>query len=251
LGLKQNKKGLAAILIALIVIAVVLIVVGAVFAFIIFYWSTGNPTTREYTNTGFTSIDVGSAFQVDVKQADTFSIKITAGERVFDRITVTQDGDTLKIDVTPGLPFFGVFDTKAEITMPTMEAVTLSGATSGKMDGFSSDSQFTAKISGASSLDMTSIAVGDLTVELSGASRLTGQGTGGNLVSEVSGASNMELENFQVNDVNVNLSGASHAVVNPTGTLNVDASGASSLQYVGNPTLGTVNTSGASTVNRK
>jgi hypothetical protein len=47
------------------------------------------------------------------------------------------------------------------------------------------------------------------------------------------------------------LSGASHAVINLTGTLNVNASGASSLQYIGEPTLGNIITSGASTVNRK
>ena len=71
------------------------------------------------------------------------------------------------------------------------------------------------------------------------------------MVSDVSGASNLNLESFPVNDATVTVSGASHAVVNPSGTLNVDASGASSLQYIGNPNLGTINTSGASTVNRK
>jgi hypothetical protein len=80
---------------------------------------------------------------------------------------------------------------------------------------------------------------------------LTGQGTGGNLVCDVSGASNLNLENFQVTDANMNLSGASHAVVNPSGTLTADASGASSLEYVGNPTMGAINTSGGSRVNKK
>ncbi len=252
MGLRQNKKGLGAILIALIVIVVVLIIVGAVFAFIFFYWSTGgNQTTREYSNTGFTTLDVGSAFQVTIKQADNYSVTITAGERVFDRIEVTQTGDTLKIDVQPGLALFGIVNAKAEITLPTLDNLTLSGATKGAMDGFTSDTSFVTKISGASSLDTTNTNLGGLNVELSGASRLTAQGTGGDLTCDVSGASNLDLENFQVNNANVVLSGASHAVVNPTGTLNVDASGASSLQYMGNPILGTVNTSGASSVNKK
>ncbi len=249
--LLQNKKGLGAVLIALIVLGVVLIVVGAVFAFVFLYWSAGPQTTREYTNTGFTALDVGSAFQVDIKSADEFSVKITAGERVFDKIQVTQNNETLKIEIIPGLTLFGIFDAKAEISMPVIDDVALSGATRGTMDEFTSDSQFVAKISGASSLDITNTQLEDFIVELSGASRLTGQGIGGDLTCDVSGASNLDLENFQANNANMDLSGASYAVVNPSGTLDADVSGASTLQYVGNPTLGTIDTSGASTVNKK
>jgi hypothetical protein len=61
----------------------------------------------------------------------------------------------------------------------------------------------------------------------------------------------MDLADFQIDDANVNLSGASHATVNLNGTLNVEASGASSLEYIGNPTLGNVNTSGGSSVNKR
>jgi len=68
---------------------------------------------------------------------------------------------------------------------------------------------------------------------------------------EFSDASNLDLTSFQVNDADVNLSGASHVTVNPTGRLDVDASGASNLQYLGEPTLGNINTSGGSNVNRK
>jgi hypothetical protein len=250
LGFIKNRKALGAILIAVIVIVAVVVVVGAVFAIVWFFSSPGASKTQEYSNTGFTALDVGSAFQVNVKQGDTYSIKITAGEKIFDQIQVTQSDDTLKIEVTPGL-FIGIFDAKAEITMPALDELALSGATRGAMDGFNGSSHFTTRVSGASQLDMTNTQVGDINIQLSGASRLTGQGSGGNLVCEVSGASNMELENFSTNDANVNLSGASHGVVNADGTLTVNASGASSLQYVGNPTLGNINTSGASAVNRK
>ena len=70
-------------------------------------------------------------------------------------------------------------------------------------------------------------------------------------MSDVSGASNLDLSNFHVNDANIGLSGASHATVNLDGRLDVEASGASSLEYIGEPTLGNINTSGASTVNKK
>jgi hypothetical protein len=248
LSLTKNRKGLSTLLIVLIVVGVVVIAVGVAAA--VFLSWPGNPKTQEYTNSGFTALDVGSAFQVTVNRGDTYSVKVTAGERIFDRIMVTQSEETLKIEVTPGI-FFGTFDAKAEITMPTLNSVTLSGATNGDVDGFSTTDQFVITVSGASSLDMTNMELEDVDIELSGASRLTAQGTGANLVSQVSGASNLNLESFPVNDATVTVSGASHAAVSPSGTLNVEASGASSLQYTGNPNLGTINTSGASTVNKK
>jgi hypothetical protein len=248
LSIIRNRKALNTLLIVFVVVIIVVIVVGVAVAVILS--SPGNLKTQEYTNSGFSALEVGSAFQVTITQSDTYSVKITAGERIFDRIQVTQSEETLKIEVTPGL-CLGTFDAKAEITMPALGSVTLSGATRGTADGFNTTDQFVITVSGASSLDMTNMELGDVDVELSGASRLTAQGSGGNLVSDASGASNLNLENFPVNDATVGLSGASHAVVNPTGTLNVDASGASSLQYTGNPTLGTINTSGASTVNKK
>jgi len=60
----------------------------------------------------------------------------------------------------------------------------------------------------------------------------------------------LNFSNFHVNDANVELSGASHATVYVAGRLDVSASGFSSLQYLGNPTLGNIDTSGGSTVTK-
>jgi hypothetical protein len=88
-------------------------------------------------------------------------------------------------------------------------------------------------------------------VNLSGASTLTAQGSGDDLEVHASGASNSDLTSFLVNDAFVDVSGASQATVNLTGILDVQASGASSVHYIGEPTLGVINTSGASTVNKR
>jgi hypothetical protein len=49
----------------------------------------------------------------------------------------------------------------------------------------------------------------------------------------------------------VTLDGASNASVLTDGTLNLDISGFSKLNYYGNPTLGKTNISGASNLNHK
>jgi hypothetical protein len=247
-ALSGNSKALSSIVIAILVIGVVLVVVGAFAAYVLFM--PGNPKTETMSFIDFTALEVGSAFQVNIVKSDAYSVKVTAGERIFDSIQVTQTGETLKIEVSPGI-FFGAFDAKADITMPTLSRLDLSGATKGTVDGFNSTELFAAKLSGASLLEMTNFELGDVDFELSGASQLVASGTGSDLVSDVSGASNLDLENFHVNDANVVLSGASHVTINLDGKLDVDASGLSNLEYIGEPTLGTINTSGGSNVNKK
>ena len=52
-------------------------------------------------------------------------------------------------------------------------------------------------------------------------------------------------------DANVEASGASEVTVNASGRLDADASGASDVYYLGSPILGRIDTSGASSVERK
>jgi hypothetical protein len=230
----------------ILVVAVVVVAVGAV---AVYYWVLpGNLKTETMEFSDFTAVEVGSAFEVNITQSNSFSVKITAGENIFDRIQVTQTGATLKIEVTPGL---GISNGKAEITMPELDTLILSGATRGTVEGFNSSNPFVLALSGASSLEMTNTNVGDAEIEVSGASTLNAEGTANDLVALVSGASNVDLTDFPVNDADINLSGASRATINLDGKLDAELSGASNLEYIGDPTMGDINIAGASTINKK
>jgi hypothetical protein len=248
LKIVRNRKAVSPIL-ALAVIVVIAIAAIATVAFYLWFLP-GNSKTQTMTFSGFTALDVSSAFKVTVTQSNTYSVVITANERIFDRIEVTTQGNTLKIDMKPGT-FFGVFSAEAQISMPTLSNVLFSGATRGTATGFSSTETFEASLSGASSLDMTSFKAGNITVDLSGASTFTAQGIANDLTSVASGASSLNLQNLVVNNAQINLSGASRGQIDVNGRLDADLSGASNLQYSGQPTLGNIDTSGASTINKK
>lgn len=220
--------------------------------------------TEERDFSDFTRVEVGSAFEVEIVQSDEFSISITADDNLFDYIQVSKRGTTLKIDVKPAVIFRST-TYRAEITMPELLGLELSGATQGTITGFETIEDI--EVSGASSLELEEILAGDMTFDISGASRINGevdaddiefdvsgastvrlQGTAGDIELDLSGASNAELEDFPVSDADVNLSGASRATVNVNGRLDIDLSGASKLTYTGNPTIGDVDISGASTM---
>jgi hypothetical protein len=187
---------------------------------------SGNLVTREMDFRDFTELDVGHAFQVDLVQSRSYSVVITVDDNVVDELEVVKSGNTLKISLKDTYITLQSVTLRAEVSMPTLEGLNLSGASS--LTGF--------------------MDTDDVWFEISGASKLTLDGTGGYMELDASGASRAELSDFVVEDADVQASGASRATVNVTGRLDADASGASRVEYLGDPILGRIDTSGASDI---
>lgn len=230
---------------------------------------SGNLVTKEMNLSGFTRVEVGSAFEVEIIQADSYHVSITADDNLFDYIKVAKDGDTLKIALKPNYSY-GFLTLRARVTVPSLYRLDLSGATKGTVSGFDSSADFALDLSGASSLAMSDMSAGDISLEASGASRVTGSiavgdaefdlsgastvtlaGSANDIVISASGASHVELGDFPANNAEVDLSGASRATVNLDGGLDVNLSGASHLSYIGELTLGDISISGGSTMSSK
>jgi len=230
---------------------------------------SGKLATQEFTFSDFKQVDVGSAFEVEITQADSYRVSITADDNLFEHIQVAKEGGTLKIGLKT-ITNFGSATLKAEITMPQLQGLELSGATRGTVSGFSSTENLDIEVSGASSLDMAEMSASDVKFDVSGASKVAGditagdvdfdvsgassvqlEGSAGDMVVEAGGASRVKLAGFTVNNADVSLGGASNGTVNLSGRLDADLSGASKLEYMGEPTMGTINTSGASTLSKK
>jgi hypothetical protein len=234
----------------------------------------GETETRQYDFTEFTHVDIGSAFDYEIRQADNYSISITVDSNMFEDIRVTKVGQTLDIGVEfPGITvtIFNVAPKlQAVITMPQLQELDSSGATQGIVTGFRSDENLDVTVSGASTVELKDIAAGDTTFDISGASEVNGdivvkdlelevsgaskvrlKGLADSLATDGSGASHLELADLEVGNANVTLSGASDATIKLAGRLDADLSGASTLEYIGEPTLGIMDTTGASTVKRK
>jgi len=232
---------------------------------------SGNLVTEEFEFSDFTRVEVGSAFEVEIVRADSYRVSVTADDNLFEHIQVSKQGETLKIGLKL-LPLRPLFTTlRAEITMPRIYDLDLSGATRGTVSGFSSTENLDVGVSGASSLNLVEMSAGDVEFELSGASKARGeitaggdaridlsgassvqlQGSASDLVIDASGASRAALDNFPVANADVELSGASGATVNLDGILDADLSGASRLSYIGEPSMGDINTSSGSSVSKK
>jgi hypothetical protein len=229
---------------------------------------SGNLETREMDYSDFTRLDVGSLFQVTVTRADSFSVSLTLDDNLYDYLVIRRSGSTLQLRLKWGTYLHATL--KATITMPDLRALDLSGASRGDVSGFSSSESLAIDVSGASSLYIDDVTAGKTNFDISGASRVSGSmetadanlnisgastveldGTADDITVDASGASSVKLADFAVTDASVELSGASNATVNASGELNIDLSGASTLHYLGSPTLRRVDVSGASTIQQR
>lgn len=212
---------------------------------------SGKPATKEVAVSGFTAVEVDGAFQVEVSRADRFQVSITADDNLLDFVRVEREGRTLKIGMASGQSYRldRGSELRAVVTMPALEAVSLHGAVRGTVKGYRSVRDMRLQVSGASRLGGEG-RVADLRVEASGASRVTWTGSGRTARVEASGASRVDLEEFPADEVEVRLSGASRAGVDARRRLAYAVSGASHLEYRGDPSIERRERSGASTARR-
>jgi hypothetical protein len=134
--------------------------------------------------------------------------------------------------------------------MPELTGLDLSGASQATIAGFKSSNDLSVDLSGSSSL-VGDIEAAKTNFDLSGGSDANLSGSGQETTIDAAGGSQIDLSDFPVADVTVNAGGGSTATVNSSGKLNADASGASQIYYLGDPILGEIDTSGASTVEHK
>jgi hypothetical protein len=210
---------------------------------------SGNLETEQYAFANFTRVEISSAFEFQIRQSSSYGINVTADDNVIDHVQISQDGQTLKIRVG-GVPSFRRVTLKASVTMPQLGGLTVSGASHGTVSDFNSTEAVSIAVSGASRVT-GDITAGNVEFDISGASTIQLEGSANDMVASVSGASRFNLDDFTVNNADVNFSGASSGTINLNGRLDADLSGASRLLYIGEPTMGTINRSGASTLSKK
>jgi len=193
---------------------------------------SGNVVANEYDLAGFDAVDISHSFKVVVTQGEFYSVIVRVDDNLVEHLNVVKQGSTLKIGLKPNLDYTIRNATmEAEVTMPELTGVEASGSSDATITGFESTNA--------------------LQVDLSGASTAVLTGSAGEVTVDASGSSEADLAEFPIGDARVDASGVSTVTVNVSGRLDADASGSSEVLYIGNPTLGTIETSGSSSVEPK
>lgn len=223
----------------------------------------------------FTAISVSSAIDLYLTQSNKNEVAVSAtNDEIRDHIITEVVGGTLIIRLGDKGTWFswrkwGNYKTKAYVSIKDIDALTASGACNVHLVNTIESPKIRIKLSGASDFK-GNIKAGVLMYQLTGASDYKGEvsansididGSGasnieltGNvddLAIEVSGASSAKLFNLTAKGAILRASGASNIGVTVTEILRANSSGASDINYKGNPNVKESNTSGASNIRRR
>lgn len=204
----------------------------------------------------FKGLDISSVFKVTLKRADTYSVKITIDDdKIEANLDVFIKNGILNLAVDYDNIFTKVYrnidkyDIRAEICMPNIEYLNMSGASSLYSDTNFNISDFKGDISGASHVKSLTLHGKKVSLELSGAADVDMDLMVSMLKLNVSGASDMEL-----NASEVKLSGDGTYLFGLLSgekdlkTWEIEASGASSIELSGMATNVNYECSGASSI---
>jgi hypothetical protein len=186
---------------------------------------SGNVVTENRGLSGFKAVEVGGVFNVEIVAQKEFSVEVEADDNLLPLIKTEVHNGVLEIS------------TEKRIRSKTRMTIRIGAPDIERLE-----------ISGVAKVSLADVSNEKLTVDTSGASKVMLAGQTRDLTIDVSGASKVDAASVSSVNAFVDASGASKVLVNVSGDLKADLSGASTVTYSGTPTNIDKKTSGASKV---
>lgn len=229
---------------------------------------------KTYPVKDFNEFVAGGDTTIEITQDGTEYLRLEADAEIMKRVKVDQTGTRVSVWVKSDNSFFNWFGhgqgrVRVVLRVKQLQYLELSGAAHAKV-GDLEGNKLDVSNSGAANADFAVLNTANFRLDLSGAANvridsinsqsqdfdLSGAANvdikdGGNtqsLKADVSGASNLRAKNLTAKTAKVDASGASHIELTVTDALDASASGASSVNYFGEPKAKT-DSSGASHIN--
>lgn len=210
---------------------------------------SSNVTQQERAVQSYNGILIEATIEAEIEYSDTEeNIVIEANENLHSFIEVDYINNKLRIRLKNNVNIRNKAVLKAYITTKNpITEFSASGASSITTIGSNIASNVHLNISGASKFKGT-ISTPSLKVRMSGASNANLQGEARSLNCIMSGASLFGSYDLLVDEAKMNLSGASMANLSIHGTIDLTATGASSLIYKGDGKQGYIDLSDGSSI---
>jgi len=161
----------------------------------------------------FHSVELAGGNNVVIRVGGKQGVVVKADDNLVNRVTTNVQSGTLVVGNTPGN-----LRTKSpmsvEVTVPTLDALTLTGG---------------------GNIVVTGIKAESLTVALSGSGNVTGSGTATSLGVTLDGSGNVWFTHVAARNVHAVLSGSGNILVTATKSLRASVPGSGTISYAGDP----------------
>jgi hypothetical protein len=180
----------------------------------------------------FIGIRASSVWKLDIVQGEAYAVVVHVVPALRDRLIVRKSGDVLELGWTGGSFTVGPPRLRAEITMPRLESLDLSGAADVRISGFKTP-RLEVVSSGAGAVVCRDSTIGDLKIVLSGI---------GSVDFSAAPCTNADAELSGLGSLKLDMAG---------GELRGNLSGVGSIEYRGDVSAERINRSGLGSVKHR
>jgi putative autotransporter adhesin-like protein len=179
----------------------------------------GRRTTQTRDVGPFDTINVVGDIDVEVVPGADGTVKVTAGDKVIDRVVTETSGRTLDVRIR---------DRGIVIGSDPFKDVHIEA---------SSDALNTIRITGSSDVKLGRVDHRQFAVEVNGSGDIEATGTVENLIMSIEGSGDAHLFDLRARTADVTLEGDGDAEVNVSDRLNVRIAGSGDVRYRGHPVV--------------
>lgn len=203
----------------------------------------GDIEVEERSVDDFSALKLSGNFEVQLENADTFSLKISANQALMDMIITEVQNGVLVVRGIEDTNWNKYDAVKLVVSVPTLDLIEIRASASFISDNPFSFDSLRIESGGALNMDME-LNGNFLQGELEGATNLKLKGKTNEVRLKIPGAAKISAYELLTDKLHLDLSGAGTAKVYVSDQLNVDLAGACSVTYKGNPNKVFSNVSG-------
>ncbi len=198
----------------------------------------------------FNSIVLSSAIDLYFTQSAKPGVAVSANDARFtENITTEVRNNTLYIDYK-GSNTFGAKFLRAYVSAPEVFRISASGACNVRIEGDYKGQDLNVTLGGSSDF-RGKVYLTNLNLSVSGSSDIFIEGSAVNFRADISGSSDLKAQDLVTQFADISAAGASDVTVNVTKEMKANASGASTIFYLGSGVVKEVSTTGASNIKKK
>jgi hypothetical protein len=198
----------------------------------------GKITSENRNVSGFTAVTISAPMDATITVDNTkqASVSLKGYANLLEKITTKVENGVLVIDKDDLIDFFNDDELHATIVVPSLEALTIAGASDADIKGAVTGAHFKLKVSGAGDVTIDKMSASDFESELSGAGDLHIKGGEVNNASfRVTGAGDVSAYAMRSKNVTAKVAGAGDVEVSVSDNLEAKVTGVGSISYKGHP----------------
>lgn len=194
--------------------------------------ATGTGERRTFAVRDFDEVALAAVGDVEVRTGGDWSVTATGSSAALDRLRVTKDGDTLKLDRRRGVTWPNGEKIRFLVTMPRIAGASIGGAGSITVDRAAGQA-FEGNIGGSGRLDIRGMEVESASFNIGGSGDVTAAGRARALEVSIGGSGNVRALPLSTETAEVTIAGAGRVDATASRTADVTLMGSGDVRIAG------------------